>query len=209
VTTPDEPERQPGEPGPEPSREPGVGPDGEDEHGPVEPHDEVEHDETGLDLARTIARSLAGTRRPARRTPRPGTRPGRPRGDSKPSGAHPDERDPQLLDSTIGRLIAEQGWATDVRVHGVFSRWESLVGREVAAHCRPESFADGKLVVRTDSTAWATQVRLLAPTVVRRLNEELGHGTVTVVEVLGPHGPTWRKGPRSVRDGRGPRDTYG
>jgi len=202
VTTPDEPHEQPDEPASEPAAE--------SESGAETPRDAVEHDETGLDLARTIARSLAGARRPARRTPpRPGSRPGRARGDSKPSGAHPDERDPQLLDSTIGRLIAEQGWATDVRVHGVFSRWESLVGREVAAHCRPESFADGKLVVRTDSTAWATQVRLLAPTVVRRLNEELGNGTVTVVDVLGPRGPTWRKGPRSVRDGRGPRDTYG
>ena len=168
----------------------------------------VEHEDTGLDLARSIARSLAGSKRPARRTPRrPGTRPRR--SDPKASGAFPDDRDPQLLDSTIGRLIAEQGWGTDVRVHGVFSRWDHLVGREVAQHCRPESYADGKLVVRTDSTAWATQMRLLAPTVVRRLNQELGDGTVTVIDVLGPHGPTWRKGPRSVRDGRGPRDTYG
>ena len=169
---------------------------------------QVEHEDTGLDLARSIARSLAGSKRPARRTPRrPGTRPRR--SDPKASGAFPDDRDPQLLDSTIGRLIAEQGWGTDVRVHGVFSRWDHLVGREVAQHCRPESYADGKLVVRTDSTAWATQMRLLAPTVVRRLNQELGDGTVTVIDVLGPHGPTWRKGPRSVRDGRGPRDTYG
>jgi len=182
--------------------------------GEAQPSEEQErqHDETGLDLARTIVRSLAGASRVPRRTSSgSAARSGRrgSRGGSKPSGAHPDERDPQLLDSTIGRLIAEQGWGTDVRVHGVFSRWESLVGREVAAHCRPESFADGRLVVRTDSTAWATQVRLLAPTVVRRLNAELGDGTVTVIEVLGPHGPTWRKGPRSVRDGRGPRDTYG
>jgi predicted nucleic acid-binding Zn ribbon protein len=169
---------------------------------------QAEHEDTGLDLARSIARSLAGSKRPARRTPRrPGTRP--KRSDPKASGAFPDDRDPQLLDSTIGRLIAEQGWGTDVRVHGVFSRWDHLVGREVAQHCRPESYADGKLVVRTDSTAWATQMRLLAPTVVRRLNQELGDGTVTVIDVLGPHGPTWRKGPRSVRDGRGPRDTYG
>ena len=64
-------------------------------------------------------------------------------------------------------------------------------------------------MVRTDSTAWATQMKLLAPTVVRRLNEELGDGTVTVIEVLGPHGPSWKRGLRSVRDGRGPRDTYG
>jgi len=114
-----------------------------------------------------------------------------------------------VLDSTIGRLIAEQGWDTDVRVHGVFSRWDHLVGPEVAQHCSPAAFTGGRLEVRTDSTAWATQMRLLAPLVVRRLNEELGDGTVTVIDVRGPAGPTWRKGLRSVRDGRGPRDTYG
>jgi predicted nucleic acid-binding Zn ribbon protein len=106
-------------------------------------------------------------------------------------------------------LIDEQGWSTDVRVHGVFSRWDSIVGHEVAQHCLPEAFAEARLVVRTDSTAWATQMRLLAPTVVRRLNQELGDGTVVLIEVLGPHGPTWKRGLRSVRDGRGPRDTYG
>lgn len=176
---------------------------------------EVVHDDGGLDLARSIARSLArpGARR---RTSTGGSggaaskfRPPSRRTDPKASGAHPDERDPQLLDSTIGRLIADQGWGTDVRVHGVFSRWDAIVGREVAQHATPESFGDGKLVVRTDSTAWATQMKLLAPTVVRRLNEELGDGTVTVIDVLGPHGPSWKRGPRSVRDGRGPRDTYG
>ena len=169
-----------------------------------------EHDDTGLDLARSIARSFAGAKRaPGRRTGsrRPGSRP-RPT-DPTPSGAHPDDRDPQLLDRTIGRLIAEQGWGTDVRVHGVFTRWDRIVGREVAQHCAPEAYADGKLLVRTDSTAWATQMRLLAPTVVRRLNEELGDGTVTVIDVEGPNVPSWKRGRRSVRDGRGPRDTYG
>ena len=167
-----------------------------------------EHDDTGLDLARSIARGLAGTRRTTKRRTRPGR--GRPRStDPAASGAHPDDRDPQTLDTTIGRLIADQGWGTNVRVHGVFSRWDHLVGREVAQHCRPESFQDGTLVVRTDSTAWATQMKLLAPTALRRLNEELGEGTVTLVEVFGPHLPTWKKGLRSVRDGRGPRDTYG
>lgn len=183
---------------------------------PEEGEPPVEHDDTGLDLARSVARSLAGSGRRRGRTTGRRSRPV----DPQASGAHPDERDPQLLDATIGRLISDQGWDTDVRVHGVFTRWEVVVGREVAQHCRPESFArggqddrtavtGGKLVVRTDSTAWATQMRLLAPTVVRRLNEELGDGTVTVIDVLGPQAPSWKRGPRSVRDGRGPRDTYG
>ena len=174
-----------------------------------------DHEESGLDLARSVARSLARGPKAARRSGR------RPRTDPKSSGAHPDDRDPQTLDATLGRLVAEQGWGSDVRVHGVFSRWDAMVGRDVAQHVRPVSYVrdedgnsdggrvGGRLVVQTDSTAWATQMRLLAPTVVRRLNEELGDGTVRVIDVQGPNVPSWKRGRRSVRDGRGPRDTYG
>ena len=166
---------------------------------------EDEHQPDGLDLAKAAARAAAASAgTPARKTPGP-----RRRTFTRSSGARPDDRDPQLLDDAMGRLIAHHGWELDLKVQGVFGRWAELVGDEVAAHCTPESFADGRLVVRTDSTAWATQLKLLTPTVVRRLNEELGHGTVTVIEVLGPHLPTWTKGRLSSRDGRGPRDTYG
>jgi predicted nucleic acid-binding Zn ribbon protein len=41
------------------------------------------------------------------------------------------------------------------------------------------------------------------------LNEALGDGTITRIKVLGPDAPSWKKGRRSVRDGLGPRDTYG
>ena len=114
-----------------------------------------------------------------------------------------------VVGSAVEKLISEGGWDTELAVHGVFGRWDQIVGTEVADHCTPESFADGRLTVRADSTAWATQLRLLAPTVVRRLNEELGHGTVIRIDVAGPATPSWRRGPRTVRGGRGPRDTYG
>lgn len=170
------------------------------------------HEETGLDLARATARSIATTARG--RTPRRRGRAPR-RTPPQASGAHPDDRDPQSLDSTLGRLVAERGWGEDLRVHAVLGRWSAVVGHEVAQHTTPVSFEPGeeagrggRLVVRTDATAWATQMRLLAPTVVRRLNEELGHDTVAVIEVQGPSVPSWTRGRRSVK-GRGPRDTYG
>lgn len=172
------------------------------------PADEPHRDD-GLDLARSLTRATAGTTPAARRRlrPRPGSGGETRRG--RLSGSHPDDRDPQLLEGELARLVGDRGWALPLKMRGVFGRWPELVGDDVAAHCTPESFIDGTLVVRTDSTAWATQLKLLTPTIVRRLNEELGHGTVLVIEVLGPHLPTWKKGPRSVRDGRGPRDTYG
>lgn len=169
---------------------------------------ESPHRETGLDLARSIARGLAGRTGPLRS--RSAGRKGRRRNQADPglSSAHPDERDPQTLDSTLGRFVAEQGWSEELRVHGVFSRWSGLVGAEVAEHVTPEAFADGRLTVRTDSTAWATQMKLLAPQLLGRLNDELGEGTVEYIEVLGPHLPRWTSGRYRVR-GRGPRDTFG
>ncbi|MGH3359819.1 MAG: DUF721 domain-containing protein [Nocardioidaceae bacterium] len=168
--------------------------------------DSADHDPSGLDLARSLARTYGNG--PKRRVPkrRTGKRHGRA---PSVSGAHPDDRDPQPLDATMGRLVAEYGWETDVAVHGVFGRWASIVGAEVAQHCVPIRFDDGQLEVQADATAWATQMRLLAPTVVRRMNEELGHGTVLRIKVLGPQGPTWSKGKLRAQDGRGPRDTYG
>ncbi|MGH3493318.1 MAG: DUF721 domain-containing protein [Sciscionella sp.] len=108
----------------------------------------------------------------------------------------------------VERLVTDHGWRPDVAAHAAFGRWPVIVGPQVAEHCRPESLADGQLRVRTDSTAWATQLRLLAPQLVARLNAELGDGSVLRIDVVGPNPPRWTKGRRSVR-GRGPRDTYG
>jgi predicted nucleic acid-binding Zn ribbon protein len=84
-------------------------------------------------------------------------------------------------------------------VGSVFGRWAEIVGPELAEHTRPESLADGELIVTADSTAWATQVRLLAAHLVRRLNDELTDGSVQRVRVRGPAGPARPPGGRAAR----------
>ena len=125
------------------------------------------------------------------------------------SGSGPTGRDPQLLTDTLSRLLGDLGWKEDIAVGGVVGRWREVVGEQIAEHCVPETFADKVLVVRAGSTAWATQVRLLTPALLRRLAEEVGEGVVEEVRVLGPAGPGFGRGPRRVRGGRGPRDTWG
>ncbi|UNX54969.1 DciA family protein [Georgenia sp. TF02-10] len=124
------------------------------------------------------------------------------------SGPAPSGRDPQPLGGLAAHLLLQRGWRQPVSVGGVVGRWREVVGDQLADHCQVETFDGTELVVRASSTAWATQVRLLLPQLQRRLAEEVGEGTVTSIVVLGPGGPSWRRGPRSVR-GRGPRDTYG
>ena len=116
--------------------------------------------------------------------------------------------DPQPLGAAIEGLLDDQGWRTSAAVGSVFGRWEQIVGEALAAHTRPGGFTDGELLVIADSTAWATQVRLLRAQLIRRLNSELGNGTVTGVKVRGPM-PPQQRGQWRVRDTRGPRDDYG
>ena len=123
-------------------------------------------------------------------------------------GGRTRREDPQPLSAALDGLLGDHGWRTAAAVGSVFGRWDQLVGPDVAAHTRPERFSDGELLVIADSAAWATQVRLLTSTVLRRLNEELGHGTVTRVVVRGP-APPRRMGPLRVRGSREHTDDYG
>lgn len=167
-----------------------------------EPVDNVPFDPTGLDLARQMA-AAAGNYVPMAppRTPR-----------KKREGRSASDRggkdEPSPLGEVMEGVIAARGWSTQVNVHLLMGRWPELVGPAVAEHSTPEAYRDKVLVVRTSSTSWASQLRLMAPQLVARMNESLGQGTVTRVQVLGPEAPSWRHGPRTVK-GRGPRDTYG
>lgn len=126
------------------------------------------------------------------------------------SGARADRRDPMALGAAINRLITERGWETPAAVGGVMGRWPQIVGEDLARHCVPQRYDDERvLTVQCDSTAWATQLRLLAPQLVARLNEDLGHGAVRLIKVHGPGGPARRFGPLRAPGSTGPGDTYG
>jgi predicted nucleic acid-binding Zn ribbon protein len=125
-----------------------------------------------------------------------------------PVRGRPRRDDPERLGQAIGGLLDQQGWQQRAAIGSVFGRWAEIVGPDLAAHTRPDTYADGELAVTADSTAWATQVRLLAPQLVQRLAAELGDGTVRRVKVRGPEAPRRRGGWR-VPGSKGPGDTYG
>lgn len=108
--------------------------------------------------------------------------------------ARPRRDDPQPLTAAFGGLLSARGWRQRAAVGAVFGGWPQIVGDQLAAHTRPESFESGELVVSADSPAWATQVRLMAPQLLRRLAEELGHGVVHRIRVRGPAGPARHPG---------------
>lgn len=122
--------------------------------------------------------------------------------------SRPSRHDPQQAGFLLGHLARRLGWQTPLEIADVKKHWEEYVGAQVAAHSTVESFEGGKLIVRTDSTAWATQLKFLLPELLKQLTRRLGAGVVNQIIIRGPQVPSWNHGPRSV-PGRGPRDTYG
>jgi predicted nucleic acid-binding Zn ribbon protein len=164
-------------------------------------------DGAGEDGANEQGRRLIDRARRAAPAPRRRKRRVAPE-DQQWSGAGPDPRDPAMLAASVGDLVRDRDWEDTLRKAGIPARWPQLVGADVADHCRPERLEAGVLTCVAESTAWATQLRLLAPTILTRLRADLGPGVVQRLQVHGPTAPDWRHGPLRVT-GRGPRDTYG
>ncbi len=124
------------------------------------------------------------------------------------SGPGQDRRDPQLFGAATQDLARLQGWSDRVAEGSVFGRWRAVVGDQIAEHATPTGLTDGILTVSAESTAWATQLRMVQAQLLAKIAAAVGDGVVTSLKIIGPVGPSWRKGPRHI-PGRGPRDTYG
>lgn len=118
--------------------------------------------------------------------------------------------DPQTFGAAIEAFLRVRGWQDESRVHSVLARWAEIAGADIASHCEPTSLRDGVLVLTAESTAWATQLRLMARQIADRVNADLG---ATVVKTVNVHGPASARGGKPgewrVAGSRGPRDTYG
>ena len=124
------------------------------------------------------------------------------------SGPGPDARDPQLLGSVTRDVARNRGWSDRVAQGSVFGRWPAVVGEQIAAHATPTALDDGVLTVSAESTAWATQLRMVQAQLLAKIASAVGDGVVRSLKIIGPVGPSWRKGRYHI-SGRGPRDTYG
>jgi predicted nucleic acid-binding Zn ribbon protein len=93
------------------------------------------------------------------------------------------EGEPRLVRESLEPFAQRVGAPKVEAVGAVFAGWEAAVGASVAAHCRAVSLVDGVLQVEVDQPGWATQLRYLAPDVIRRLEETVGEDVVARIEV--------------------------
>ena len=96
-------------------------------------------------------------------------------------------RPPTPIGDTLSTVLRRRGWAERLRGSTAWSRWDEIVGPDLAARCEPVRLAGGSLVIRAESQVWATQLRYLLPQLRANAGEILGAGTIRDVRiVVGP-----------------------
>ena len=117
-------------------------------------------------------------------------------------------RDPRGIDDILDGLTTRLGWTSSLAKADLLASWAELAGAETALHSEPVGIEEGVLVVRCDSTAWATQLRLMRGQITTSIAQRFPDAGIESVKFDGPNAPSWKRGTRSI-PGRGPRDTYG
>jgi predicted nucleic acid-binding Zn ribbon protein len=117
--------------------------------------------------------------------------------------------DPQLISDVLQNLIQDREWQSGIAEGNLFANWRNIVGAEIAEHTEPIAILEGVLTIRTSSTAWATQLNLISNDVLASLQASAPGALVEKLSIIGPQGPNWKRGIRTIKGARGPRDTFG
>ena len=117
--------------------------------------------------------------------------------------------DPQSLSSVLSELIEARDWRQGIAEGSLFTEWLQVVGPDVGSHSTPISLLDGLLTIQATSSAWATQLTLMKINLLKTISNSAPGALVEEIVVLPPGAPSWKKGIRTIRNSRGPRDTYG
>ena len=117
--------------------------------------------------------------------------------------------DPQNIGVILNELISNRDWRQGIAEGNLFSDWREIVGVDIAEHSTPITLFEGKLTIQTTSTAWSTQLRLMQSDLLKTIRQSAPGALVEELSIIGPHVPSWKRGLRTIRGARGPRDTFG
>ena len=117
--------------------------------------------------------------------------------------------DPTLISDVLTNLVSDRQWESGLAEGNLFAQWEKIVGSDIATHTNPISIFEGVLLIQCSSTAWATQLQSVHDQLVATISSSAPGALVESLKFTGPAAPSWKKGLRTIRGARGPRDTYG
>ncbi len=92
---------------------------------------------------------------------------------------------PTAVSEVLEGYLARAGLAQRLKQAQIVPEWPRLVGPQIAAVTRPQSVTpDGTLFVGVATSAWMTELQLMAPQIMARVNAGRGPGRIRTIRWL-------------------------
>jgi hypothetical protein len=88
--------------------------------------------------------------------------------------AYPRAADTVSAEAAIAGLVERYGLTPVMQAITIHQRWSEIVGAQIGRVSRPDSLFDGVLAVWVRTSTWMQELRLLAPTLVSKINAAIG-----------------------------------
>ena len=99
----------------------------------------------------------------------------------RPAGS---DAGPQHVGRAMSQVLGHMGASSSAStMELVFSRWEEVVGVELAGHLHPVRLQDSVLLIGVDHPAWGTRARMESRHILDRLRQ-LGDTSVERIDVV-------------------------
>ncbi len=90
---------------------------------------------------------------------------------------------PKRISHALDRLLGSMRAPSVDVLDSVFSRWEEIVGADLAGHAQPAAIDGEELVVSVDDPTWASEFRWLEAQVLERVRDVSGSDRITRLTV--------------------------
>lgn len=85
--------------------------------------------------------------------------------DSRPKG-------PKPIGSIIDKVVRSLGMSRDYYGWLILSRWDEIVGEEIARHARAVKFEDGTLIVAVPDASWRQNLSMETEMILKKIHSE-------------------------------------
>jgi len=81
---------------------------------------------------------------------------------------------PQNLSNVLSKMLKDLGLAETAKKYEAITRWEEIVGEQVAAVTIPERVSHGTLVIKVTSSVWKYELTMRKQEILQKIHQVTG-----------------------------------
>lgn len=84
----------------------------------------------------------------------------------------------EQLNKILARILKEYGMEKHVKEAEALNIWQEEIGDRIVKVTKPIKVVDGKLFVKVKSSSWRSELILLKPAILNKINKRLGKSII-------------------------------